>query len=289
MGANGTGFNITVGISHAVVAVFGLALGSFLNVCIFRLPRGESIVAPRSRCPHCGGRVRWYDNIPVVSYVVLAGRCRDCQKPISPLYPLVEVSTAVLLLAAFAQFGLSPEFIKQSVLVMLLIILVFTDLTHRKIPHVVTSFGIGVGLLLSLVVPVDDRLPEWAFSHLGFYIEGVRSSVLGSISGAFFGSGLFYGVGVAFNRLLHKQGLGFGDVMLMAMVGTFFGIPLTYLTILMGSLLGVLIAGPLYLVSASFRQDYHWPYGSFLGIAAIYASLGGKALLEGYLHWSGLR
>lgn len=273
---------------YITVALFGLAFGSFLNVCIVRLPRGESVITPRSHCRRCNRPIRWYDNLPVLSYVVLGGRCRQCREPISLVYPLVEILTAALLIAAFARYGLGPEFIKYAALDMFLLILIFTDLKERRIPHSVTLLGTAIGLLLSFVVPVDNRPLDWAFARLGVSLQGSGSSAVGAISGAFFGAGFFYLVGEAFYRLRHKEGLGFGDVMLMLMVGSFLGISLSLVTILLGSLLGVVVAVPLYLISSRFRE-YEWPYGSFLGAAALYASLGGTTLLETYLRWSGLR
>ncbi|HEV2492510.1 MAG TPA: prepilin peptidase [Terriglobia bacterium] len=273
-------------IPYIVVAILGLVFGSFLNVCIHRLPRYESIVTPRSRCPRCHHLIRWYDNVPVLSYLVLRGRCRDCRAPISPAYPLVELLTAGVLVAGLERYGLTPELVKYAVLGMLLVVVTFTDLFARKIPHAVTLFGIAAGLLLSFVVPVDDRLLEFVLARFGFYPGETLSSVLGAVSGAVFGGGLFYVVAEVFARLRHKQGLGFGDVMLMGMIGTFLGVPLTYLTILLGSLLGSVIALALYASSARFRHDYRWPYGTFLAAAGIYASWGGSALIDAYLHWS---
>ncbi len=276
-------------VSYATVAVFGLAFGSFLNVCIFRLPRGESVIAPRSHCPRCGKPIRWYDNIPVLSYLLLGGRCRDCRERISAIYPAVEVLTATVLVVTFARYALSPEFVKYAVLGMLLLIVIFTDLTARRIPHAVTLLGIGLGLLLSVIVPVDNRPLEWVLHWFGIFPEGVTSSLLGSAAGALFGGGLFYAAGQAFYYLgrRQKEYLGFGDVMLMLMVGTFLGVPLTLVTMFLGSLVGSLIALPLEVATRRFR-GYHWPYGSFLGTAAIYAALGGQALLDAYLRWSGL-
>jgi len=275
-------------LPYVTVAVFGLAFGSFLNVCIYRLPRQESLITPRSHCPHCGKRLRWYDNIPVLSYALLRAKCRDCGGRISPIYPLVEILTAAVLVAAYARYGLSPAFVKYGVLCMLLLILIFTDYRERRLPHPVTVLGIGLGLLLSLVVPVDQRPLGWLLNRLGVFFDPPLSSLLGSVAGALLGGGLFYAVGKAFYYLgdREKEYLGFGDVMLMLMVGTFLGIPLTLLTILLGSLLGTVVALPLELLSPRFRH-HAWPYGSFLGVAAIYASLGGEALLNAYLRWSG--
>lgn len=274
-------------ILYLFVAILGLVFGSFLNVCIFRLPRYESIVRPGSRCPRCQRPIRWFDNIPLVSYAVLRGRCRNCGERISPVYPLVELMTAGLFVAGLAHDDLSPEFVKFALLGMLLIALIFTDLFARKIPHPITLFGMAAGLIFSFIVPVDNRLIEWPLYRAGILWAGTVSSVVGAVSGAVFGAGLFYAVGEIYARFRHKQGLGFGDVMLMGMIGVFLGVPLTYLTILIGSLLGSLVAVALYLVSPRFRSDYRWPYGTFLAMAGIYASWGGQALLDKYLHWSG--
>ena len=276
-------------MAYILVTILGLIFGSFLNVCIVRLPRKESILVPGSHCPHCKHPIRWFDNIPLVSYVLLRGRCRDCHARISPQYAVVEALTALLLIATFRRFGLSPEFAKYAALVMILIVLIFTDLRQRQIPHVVTVFGISLGVLFSFFIPVDNRPIGWLAERMGLFPPGVLLSVLGAISGALVGGGLFYAVGEAFYILggRTKEYLGFGDVMLMLMVGTFLGVPLTLLTILLGSLAGTVVALSITLAVPRFR-DYHWPYGTFLGIAAIYAALDGARLVEAYLRWSGM-
>jgi leader peptidase (prepilin peptidase)/N-methyltransferase len=276
--------------TYFIVTLFGLAFGSFLNVCIYRLSseQKESIVTPGSRCRQCGRPIRWYDNIPVLSYVFLRGHCRSCGARISFVYPLVEALTAGILLVAWAAYGPTLKFAKVAVFSMLLIVVVFTDLLERLVPRPITVFGIGCGLLFSFLVPVDDPLSVWVLARLGLDVSGVMASVVAAAAGGLFGAGLFYVVGQVFSRLRHKQALGFGDVMLMGMAGTFLGISLTYVTILLGSLLGTIVAGALYASSPRFRRDYLWPYGSFLGAAAIYVGLGGQHLLEAYLRWSGL-
>jgi leader peptidase (prepilin peptidase)/N-methyltransferase len=205
------------------------------------------------------------------------------------MYFIVEALTALLLVAAFRRFGLSPEFVKCSALMMMLIVLIFTDLRQRRIPHAVTVFGICIGLMFSFFIPVDDRPLEWLAQRMGLFLEGTVSSILGAIAGAVAGGGLFYAVGEAFYILggREKEYLGFGDVMLMFMVGVFLGVPLTLLTILLGSLGGSIIALSATLAAPRLR-DYPWPYGTFLGIAAIYSALDGTRLLEAYLRWSGL-
>jgi leader peptidase (prepilin peptidase)/N-methyltransferase len=274
---------------YLVIALFGLLFGSFLNVCIVRLPRKQSILLPRSHCPLCKHTIRWYDNIPLVSYVLLRGRCRDCHARISPQYAMVEALTAILLVATFRRFGLSPEFVKYSALVMLLIVVIFTDLRERLIPHAVTFFGIGLGVVLSLFIDVDSRPLGWLAERMGVLLPGTLLSVLGALAGALIGGGLFYAVGTAFFILSGrtKEYLGFGDVMLMLMVGVFLGAPLTLLTILLGSFAGSIVALSVTLAAPRFR-NYPWPYGTFLGIAAVYAVLDGQRLLEAYFRWSGM-
>ena len=211
--------------AYFIVALFGLAFGSFLNVCIFRLcsEQKESIVTPGSHCRKCGRQIEWYDNIPVLSYVLLRGRCRSCGLRISPIYPLVEGLTAVIFLIAWTAYGPSPRFIKWVIFSMLLVVVIFTDLLERTIPRAITLFGMSSGLFFSLLVPVDDRLSGWILAKLGLDASGMMVSVLGAAAGALFGAGLFYAVGEIFSRLRRKQALGFGDVMLMGMVGTFLG------------------------------------------------------------------
>jgi leader peptidase (prepilin peptidase) / N-methyltransferase len=276
--------------AYFVVALLGLAFGSFLNVCIFRLSsqKQESIVNPGSHCRRCDQPIRWYDNIPVLSYVFLRGRCRSCGARISPVYPLVETLTAGIFLIAWTAYGPTLKFAKVAVFSMLLLVVIFTDLLERTVPRPITVFGMASGLFFSFLVPVDDRLSDWVLARLGLSGSGVMASAVGAAAGAVFGAGLFYVVGEVFSRLRHKQALGFGDVMLMGMVGTFLGVSLTYVTILLGSLLGMIVAGILYGASPRFRHDYLWPYGTFLGAAAIYVGLAGQGLLEAYLRWSGL-
>jgi leader peptidase (prepilin peptidase) / N-methyltransferase len=278
-----------VAMVYIIVGLFGLCFGSFLNVCISRLPKGESIVRPRSHCPKCNHAIRWYDNVPVISYLILRGNCRDCRNHISALYPSVEVLSAVVLLLTFYVYGLGPEFIKYGLLGMLLIVLIFTDLLERRIPHAITIFGITLGLVFSIFVPVDDRPLGWILRHWGIFLDGTPASIAGSVAGALAGGGLFYAVGEAFYYLggKDKEYLGFGDVMLMLMVGTFFGVPLTLMTILLGSFCGSILAVAMSVINSKFR-GYAWPFGSFLGVAAIYAALNGNWLLNSYLRISGM-
>jgi leader peptidase (prepilin peptidase) / N-methyltransferase len=279
---------VPAAIQYVFAALFGLVFGSFLNVCIARLPHHESIVRPRSHCPQCLKLIPWYDNVPVMSYVVLGARCRFCLRRISPLYPVVEVFTACVFVLALAETGSMLGFVKEIVFAMLMIVLILTDFKDRLIPHSVTLFGIVLGLAFSFLVPVNDSLFEWIFRGAGFRLQGTFSSVIGALAGAVFGGGLLYAVAWSLKRMSHgaKEYLGFGDVMLMLVVGVFWGLPLTYVTILLGSLAGTLVAVSFVALNKKFRE-YQWPYGTFLGAAALYASLGGPALLAAYQHWAG--
>jgi leader peptidase (prepilin peptidase)/N-methyltransferase len=274
-------------MTYFFAALFGLAFGSFLNVCIARIPLRLSVVRPRSRCPRCHRPIRWYDNIPVLSYVWLRGRCRDCHEPISLTYPLVEILNAGLMVATYSVDGLSLQFVHDAIFIMLLLVLIFTDLFERRIPHLVTVPGIVLGLLMSWWVPVDARPLVPIMLHYGLVPPSAVASPLGALSGAIVGGGLFYLVGEAFYRLRHIAGLGGGDIMLMLLVGAFLGLPLTLLTVLLGSLLGVLVAIPFLILDRQRFWRFKWPYGSFLGAAGIYCCLWGNQLMEAYLRWSG--
>ena len=277
-------------IADLAVFILGSTFGSFLNVCIHRLPRHQSVVTRRSRCPHCDKSIAPWDNIPVVSYWWLRGRCRNCRKPISLLYPIVEVLTGLLFWLALHRFGISPEFIKFSLLGMLLLILIFTDLQERLIPHSVTVFGILVGTTLSWVVSVDHAPSTWLLNRMGFFPPTPEAeSFLGSVAGALLGGGSFYLVGTVFYYLKgrEKEYLGFGDVMLMTMVGSFLGVSLTLLTIFLGSLLGTLVGVPLELATQRLRR-YEWPFGSYLGLAALFSSFAGNAVIDGCLRITGI-
>src|SRR5271156_4844002 len=158
--------DVTPAILFGIFAfLFGLIIGSFLNVCILRIPGGKSIVMPASACPKCGDPIRPYDNIPVLSYFILGGKCRGCKTRISPMYPLVELLTGLLFLACYLAFGLTPEALKWSVFSALLIVLVFTDLRERILPDVVNFTGLGFGLALSLFTQQADGTAQWIATH----------------------------------------------------------------------------------------------------------------------------
>ena len=226
------------------VAIFalGLAFGSFLNVCIYRLPRGISVIHPRSSCPQCQALIHFYDNVPVLSWLMLRGRCRHCRHAISPRYLAVELLTAALFLLCYAQFGLTLSALKCSVFGFFLLGLIFTDAETQLLPDKMTLPGLITGLAFSLVVPVNDVVSQFlpALSSPASPTSWRLLSFLDAVSGAAVGASFIYGAGALYLRARGVEGMGFGDVKLMAMVGAFVGVRLTILTIFAASLAGSL-------------------------------------------------
>ncbi len=207
------------------VFLFGLVIGSFLNVCIVRIPEQKSIVSPASACPKCGAAVRPYDNIPVVSYLVLRGKCRSCKATISWMYPVVELLNALLFLACYLAFGLTAEALKWAIFSSLLIVLVFTDLRERILPDVVNFTGFGLALVLSLFTRPTDGTALLIANHLfAFPPPTPVLSLADSLLGAAAGSGFLWLVSEAYFRLRGREGMGLGDVKMMLMAGAFLGV-----------------------------------------------------------------
>jgi leader peptidase (prepilin peptidase)/N-methyltransferase len=262
--------------------LFGLVIGSFLNVCIVRLPRNESVVFPSSRCPNCGNAVKPYDNIPVVSYLLLGGKCRSCKSAISWQYPMVEGLTALTFWVTFCLLGFQLKTLVLLIFFSGIIVLIFIDLNHRILPDIITLPGTLVGLMLSLLVPVQDGTARLVVSLSGFTVEHpMLFSFLDSFIGALVCGGFLWLVAEAYLRIRRMEGLGFGDIKLMAMVGAFLGVRLALLTIMLGSFLGAVI-GLIYIKLAGKDARYELPFGSFLGLAAILSALQGARLIGQY-------
>jgi len=269
-------------IIAAVIFCFGLVIGSFLNVCIVRIPSGKSIVSPPSACPKCGAQIRPYDNIPVVSWLLLRGKCRGCQAKISPIYPAVELLTALLFLGCFLAFGLTIEALKWALFSALMIVLVFTDLRERILPDVVNFSGFAAGLLLSFFATPSDGAALWIANHLFAYPPPRPVvSFADALLGAAVGSGLLWLVSEAYFRLRHREGMGLGDVKMMLLIGAFLGPKLTLLTILAGSLLGSVL-GVAFILASRKGRDYELPFGTFLGIAAVLVMFFGGPVAQWY-------
>ena len=270
-----------------VVFVFGLLIGSFLNVVIYRLPLGESIVFPGSHCPICNAEIKWYDNIPVVSYaLLLRARCRSCRAHISVIYPAVELLVGCLYLVVFIVHkdqvvgGSWLPLIADLVFVSLIVPLVFIDLHHKLLPNAITYPGLVLLLALRAVAP-----DPWILSHTPrlFGLAGAppwAMSLFASLLGALVGGGTLWLVREAYYRLRHVEGMGLGDVKMMLMVGVFLGWQLTLLTIFIGSLLGSLIGVLLIVRGGSMKMQI--PFGVFLGPAAIIALFVGQQFIVWY-------
>jgi leader peptidase (prepilin peptidase)/N-methyltransferase len=281
-----------------VIAFFfllGLTVGSFLNVCISRIPEGLSIVSPGSRCPRCETPIKPYDNVPVLGWLWLRGKCRSCQLPISPMYPLIELLTGLLFVACYLDFGITQTAVKWLFFTCLIIILAITDLRVRILPDLITWPGAAVGLFFSALVPPADGTASWLAST--FSQRAAPSYLLGlleAILGAALGSLLLWAAAALYKAVRHRDGMGLGDVKMMVMVGAFLGVRGSFLTILLGTLLGSIIGIGLILVlyaigwqsklarRASRRglgrvsalrwtivSQYQLPLGTFLGIAAL--------------------
>jgi leader peptidase (prepilin peptidase) / N-methyltransferase len=262
--------------------LFGLIIGSFLNVCIIRIPAGKSIVMPASACPKCGTPIRAYDNVPVLSFLLLGGKCRACKAPISAMYPVVEVLTALLFLACFLAFGATLEASKWAVFSAIMIVLVFTDLRERLLPDVVNYTGLGLGLAFSLITKPIDGTAHWLANRMfDFPPPSPVLSFVDAIIGAAAGGGLLWLVSEAYFRMRHREGMGMGDVKMMLMAGAFLGARRTLLTILAGSLLGSAL-GLVFILLWRKDSAYELPFGTFLGMASLLVVFFGTPAINWY-------
>jgi leader peptidase (prepilin peptidase)/N-methyltransferase len=295
------------------IFLFGLAFGSFLNVCIHRLPRQQSVVLPASACPVCHHRIKPYDNIPVLSWLLLGGRCRQCKTPITPRYAIVELLTAFLFLACYWRFGLSLSALKYCVFSFLITGLVFIDAEWKLLPDELTLTGLLIGLVFSWFVPVErllsDFVPVFFRAPLTLRWSWHILSLTDSLLGAGVGAAFIFGAGFLYLQARGIEGMGFGDVKLMAMVGSFLGVKLTILTIfaasLVGTVFGLSLIGRVWWARTQrrmvrFRESrevaqrrawssarmvyryYQMPFGVFLGGMALFALFFGHRLLAWY-------
>jgi leader peptidase (prepilin peptidase)/N-methyltransferase len=260
-------------LEACLALLFGLLIGSFLNVCVYRLPQDLSVVRPRSYCPACSHPIAWYDNVPLLSFALLRGRCRHCKATISVRYPVVELMTGVLFFVFVWRLGPSLAGVKFCLLSALLVGLTFADLEARILPDEFTLGGAAAGLVLAWFVPIDDIAqmlwpaglhgnPRWAW---------LADSLLGAIVPALF---LWFG-GWLYLKLRQREGLGLGDVKLVVMVGAFLGLHGALLMLIGGSLAGSLIGYAYIRFTHQDPATYELPFGTFLGLAGIAVSLMG--------------
>ena len=272
----------------AIIFVFGIVIGSFLNVCILRIPASKSIVLPASSCPGCGAPIKPYDNIPIVSWLILRGRCRKCGVPISAMYPIVELLTGLLFVGCYLAFGLTLVALKWAIFAALLVVLTITDLRERMLPDKVNFFGLAVGLFLSFFIAPVDGTATWLSNHLfAFPPPAPVLSFADALLGAAVASGLLWFVAEGYFRLRGHEGMGLGDVKMMAMAGAFLGIQRALLTILLGSLLGSIVGAA---VIGIWRKssDFELPFGTFLGVGAMIVVFLGSAAIAWYRSFAGI-
>jgi leader peptidase (prepilin peptidase)/N-methyltransferase len=244
-----------------ILLLLGLAVGSFLNVCIHRIPLGQSLTMPPSRCPGCEYRLRWFDNIPVVSYILLRGRCRKCRTPISIRYPLVELTTMVLFAVHGEAFGWTALLVPRLLFACAMVVLFAIDLEHQLLPNVITLPGIAIGVISSAVLP---------------------PGIVDAIIGVLVGGGVLWLIGEAYFRYSGQEGMGGGDVKMLAMIGAFLGWKLVLVTLVLSSVAGSLI-GVLVIAVKRGGMKYALPYGTFLALGALVASLVGERIVNWYV------
>ena len=247
-----------------LATIVGAVLGSFLNVCIYRVPLGKSIVFPASACESCRRELSWYENLPIISWAVLGAKCRTCKAPLSAVHPVVEALTALMFGAAAWYYGPSLLLVSRLVFGCMLIVLFAIDFEHHLLPNVITLPGIAVGIAFSLVTG--------------------EPGLVASLIGAVVGGGSLWLIAEAYYRIRHEDGLGMGDVKMLAMIGAFLGWQLTIMTLVMGSLAGSVVG----LVIIALRKGdmkYALPFGTFLAMGAALAATVGPGLLTWYLQF----
>ncbi|MGB3242091.1 MAG: prepilin peptidase [Candidatus Omnitrophota bacterium] len=256
-------FDFNIVVDYLFVFIFGAVIGSFLNVCVYRIPRGRSIVKPRSYCPECRSPINWYDNIPIISYITLQARCRYCGKRIPVRYFMVELITALMSMALFFYFGLSAQFFVYLIFTYILIVIVFVDIERQEVPDVLSIPGIFLGMILVTAVAVIDRGP-------------VVKVFLNSFLGALAGGGSMFLLGFFGELIFRKESLGGGDVKLMAMIGAFLGWKLVLVTFFLAPVLGLGVA----LFMKVKRNKEIIPYAPYLSLGAVISLLYGEKILR---------
>ncbi|HEV8189221.1 MAG TPA: prepilin peptidase [Pyrinomonadaceae bacterium] len=274
-------------IGYVVAGVFGAVIGSFLNVVIHRVPLEESIVFPNSRCASCGGAIAFYDNIPVLSWVMLRAKCRRCKERISIRYPAVELLTAALFVGVAWHTGLSAALPFDLVFVSALVALLFIDAEHMILPNVITYPGIAFAVIARIAIPYltgtphfDDipSLQHGALADMPIWVV----SLAGALIGALIGGGSLWLMGWTWEKLRGIEAMGLGDVKMMFMVGAYLGWRLTILTIFVGVLTGSVIGIMLMARKGERNMQMLLPFGVFLGLGAVAALLFGAPLVEWY-------
>ena len=265
---------MTGGLAAGFLFALGLAVGSFLNVVIYRLPRGASLAWPASHCTSCKRPLSWYENVPLLGWLALRGRCRTCHARISPQYPLVEAVTGLLFLAGYYAFGPTPLLVVRLAFACAMVVLFAIDLEHQILPNEITLPGIAIGFALSFLL----AHPDWKSSLLALLVGGLFPFIIAEI----------------YLRVRGREGMGMGDFKMLAMVGAFLGWPLVWIALMLACFLGIVVGGGALLLSRRGMAT-RIPFGTFIAVAALvcaYAEAPALRMyqqaLQAYLAWAGL-
>jgi leader peptidase (prepilin peptidase)/N-methyltransferase len=278
-----------VGVEVVIAIVAGLIVGSFLNVCIFRVPLDLSVVRPGSSCPHCGAAIRWYDNIPILGFVLLSGRCRDCSERISFRYPAVEILTATTFVAIeLAGFAPHITFLYWA-LASAYIVIAVIDIDYKIIPDVISlpslTIAPAVAFIVMQLTPNGIYGVDWVVRYVsGYGMAGYSPRLdqsVESLVGILVGGGIIWGIAAGYELIRKQEGMGFGDVKLMAMIGGFQGWQAAVFALVIGSMLGTII-GVIAMIAKRGRLDMEIPFGPFLVAGAMLHLLGGPKLIAWY-------
>jgi leader peptidase (prepilin peptidase)/N-methyltransferase len=255
-------------MTGSAIFVFGCIIGSFINVCIYRIPKSISIIRPGSACPSCKTPIKWYDNIPLISFILLKGKCRQCNATISARYPVVEVLTGFYFLLLYFKFGLSLELPVHMLFGGVLILVSFIDLELQIIPDILSLGGLGAGFILS-------------FLRSGF-------SYMDAIYGIFLGGGILFAIAMGYKLVAKREGMGGGDIKLLAMIGAFCGIKGVIFSLMSGSLMGTVVGIPLMLIKREGTR-YAIPFGPFLSLGALIYVFAGEAIIYGFFDFLAIK
>jgi leader peptidase (prepilin peptidase) / N-methyltransferase len=259
--------------------LFGLLTGSFLNVCIYRWPLDLSVVRPRSHCPACQAPIAWYDLIPLVSFAILRGRCRHCHALISPRYPVVEFLTGGLFFLMAYRYGFTPMALKMCLFCAMMVVLLFTDLEERILPDEITLWGTVVGLILAIFAPSPDGPTHVLLWLTGLASHGWITNLIAAALAAGLPAAMLWFAGWAYRKVRQREGLGLGDVKMVALLGCFLGIDAGLATLILGSMAGALLGFAYIKATHKDPATYELPFGTFLSAAAIVVVIFSQALL----------
>ncbi len=259
--------------------LFGLLIGSFLNVCIFRLPRDMSVVTPRSLCPQCEKTIRWYDNVPVLSFILLRGKCRDCGAAIPWRYPIVELLTGIAFGISVGAFGVTLPALKYCLLSAICITLIFSDLEERILPDEFTKGGGVIGLILAWFVPMPGGI---SYIFVRNRDNPRLLSLVESVLGIAICAGSLWLVGYLYEKVRDREGLGFGDIKMIAMIGAFLGLQGALLTLIISSVLGSIVGLAFIFTTGKNASTYELPFGTFLGAACLAVAVFGETVFRFY-------